>query len=419
MAEDTLGTRDRERLDGMNFVTRQTELGTKLGDAQDRIVVLEAGSAVADGAITDAKLASDVKVGSLGDLTTTEQGNVVGAVNEVDANADAAVAAAALALQGESGFEVRTGKVTLGGANPTPVAFQGDTAAALTTTVDGSSGIDLSGVGDGGTILINPDGLGEDAATINAAAGTSVSGTSAATNITAETDDSFAISVDGDAAEDVALTLLNCDTGDNTATEMETKIRALGGNKASVTVTYSAGTGSYTITSPTLGTDSAVVITAPSTGGSIVEELELGATLGTETAGTGDTADITAVTLDELVALINGDIAGVTATHDGTYITITSDSEGAGSSLVAGDSTLKTLIGLAQGATAYGAVGLDFDSDMGDAAYLVAATLTGVTDPTDKALATNNKAASGFDLYCETAGATDDVDLIIIGTSAA
>ena len=40
-------------------------------------------AAVSDGAITDAKLATDVKVGSLADLDTTETGSVVGAINEV------------------------------------------------------------------------------------------------------------------------------------------------------------------------------------------------------------------------------------------------------------------------------------------------------------------------------------------------
>lgn len=45
---------------------------------------------VADLAITDAKLAADVKVGSLATLTTTEVTSVVGAINEVDLHADTA-----------------------------------------------------------------------------------------------------------------------------------------------------------------------------------------------------------------------------------------------------------------------------------------------------------------------------------------
>ncbi len=45
---------------------------------------------VADLAITDAKLATAVKVGAVSSLTTTSKTNLVGAINEVDANADTA-----------------------------------------------------------------------------------------------------------------------------------------------------------------------------------------------------------------------------------------------------------------------------------------------------------------------------------------
>ena len=40
--------------------------------------------AVADGSITNTKLATDVKVGSLAALTTTEKGSAVGAINEIN-----------------------------------------------------------------------------------------------------------------------------------------------------------------------------------------------------------------------------------------------------------------------------------------------------------------------------------------------
>jgi len=45
---------------------------------------------VADGAVTNAKLATDVKVGSLATLDTTEKTSVVGAINEVNTNTDTA-----------------------------------------------------------------------------------------------------------------------------------------------------------------------------------------------------------------------------------------------------------------------------------------------------------------------------------------
>lgn len=50
---------------------------------------------VSDGTITNAKLATDVKAGSLAALTTTEKSSLQGAINEVDLNADAAASAAA------------------------------------------------------------------------------------------------------------------------------------------------------------------------------------------------------------------------------------------------------------------------------------------------------------------------------------
>ena len=43
---------------------------------------------IPDGSLTNTKLATDIKVGSLATLTTTEKSSVAGAINEVDANAD-------------------------------------------------------------------------------------------------------------------------------------------------------------------------------------------------------------------------------------------------------------------------------------------------------------------------------------------
>lgn len=65
------------------------ELNAQVVTNKADIAGIVAGS-VSDGAITNAKLATDVKVGSLATLTTTEKASVVGALNEVDANADTA-----------------------------------------------------------------------------------------------------------------------------------------------------------------------------------------------------------------------------------------------------------------------------------------------------------------------------------------
>jgi len=66
-------------------------LKTVYEDINTTIDDLELGvvGTVADGSITNAKLATAVKVGALGSLTTEERATVVGAINEVDGNADA------------------------------------------------------------------------------------------------------------------------------------------------------------------------------------------------------------------------------------------------------------------------------------------------------------------------------------------
>jgi len=72
-----------------------------------------------DGTITDAKLATAVKVGNVATLTTTEKTNVVGAINEVDAHADAsttAVAAINSAL-GNMATATTTAKTVVGAIN--------------------------------------------------------------------------------------------------------------------------------------------------------------------------------------------------------------------------------------------------------------------------------------------------------------
>ena len=48
---------------------------------------------LSDNSITNEKLGTDIKVGSLAALTTTEKSSAVGAINEVDANADEAISA--------------------------------------------------------------------------------------------------------------------------------------------------------------------------------------------------------------------------------------------------------------------------------------------------------------------------------------
>jgi hypothetical protein len=314
-----------------------------------------------------------------------------------------------------SGPDIRTGKITLNGGGATPVVF-GTATAASKTTGDGT--FDLTAVGDGGTIIINPDGDGNQTATINAAAATSVSAASPSTDISAESDDSFSIAVDGGEAEDVQLTLTGLDTGAKIATAMQNAIRALGGAAADVTVAY---TSVYTVTSGTLGTGSSIVIAAPSTGGSLCEELKLGTPgSGVETAGTGDCVNLAAVTAAEVVAVCDDDMTGVTATVSGDAVKFTSDTTGKDSSLVIGNGTLDAALTLTNAAAFYGAQSIGYSTDMADDEYFVTATLNGVARASLGAtgLSITTRTTAGFSVECETAASTAAVDVIIVGTAA-
>ena len=327
------------------------------------------------------------------------------------------------AMQSATGVNtIRIGTVTLGGANPTPVSFQDDTAASVTS--DNAETYDLTGVGDGGTIILNPDGLGVDTATVNFALATSVSAGTPSTDISGGADNKFMISVDGDDAETVTLDLAaggGINDGAKIAAEMQTKIQALGGNKTAALVDYNVtNAGKYTIKSGTYGTGSAVVVTRAADH-NVTEELKIGTgDGGVETAGTGDVVNAAEATADEIAAVINTDIAGVTADGTSGSVVITSDTEGSGSSIVMGNGTLNTVLGFTNTDAFYGAVGLGYGSDMANDDYKVTATLNGTlaNAVADKALSANSRTVSGFDLVCETAAATDDVDIIVFGQAA-
>ena len=334
---------------------------------------------------------------------------------------DAAAAAAGAAAAAQAGVDVlaaalpgaRTGTITLSGANPTPVSFGEDAAAFM---LGGEAApFDLST--NGLTFVVTVDST-EDTATFNCAAGTSVSGETPAVDITGEVDTKFMISVDGDEAEEVTLDKAGKDDGTKIATEMQTKIRALGGNKAAVTVALVEG--EYVITSGTKGTGSSVVIT-PAASGSITEELKIGVLGGgIETAGTGDFVNAAAATADEVIAVLTADLGDIVATAaDGAVkITAATATVGADSSIVIGAGTANNVLGFTQGAAISGAQGLGYETDMADASYVVLPVLTGAT-ATDLGLSITAKTAAGFNVVCETAASTAAVDLLIVGAPAA
>lgn len=321
--------------------------------------------------------------------------------------ARAAVAKLAATLPGS-----RVGAVTLSGANPTMVSFQDDAPATLLGSKTGPFNLGTDGL----TFVVTVDGV-EDTATFNCAAGTSVSGASPSTDITGEVDTKFNVAVDGGAAQEVTLDKAGKNTGELIAAEMQTKIRALGGAAAAVTVAF--GDGVYTVTSGTKGTGSSVVIT-PAASGSITEELKIGvAGGGTETAGTGDFVNAAAATVEEVIAVLATDLGDIVATDDGGAVRITAATAttGGDSSIVIGAGTANNVLGFTQAATMYGAQGLGFESDMADGDYIVIPVLTGST-AADLGLGIDGKTAAGFGVVCETAASTATVDLLVIGAAA-
>ncbi len=322
-------------------------------------------------------------------------------------------------LQGAVGFTVMRAKkaLQLNGHGTSPVALQTSGAAMI----EGGAGpYDFSGVGDGGTIKITPDDLAEDTATFNCAAGKHESGLNPSIDISAGVDNKFKIQVDDDVggAQTVVLALAGLNSGAAIAAEMQTQIQALGGVYASVTVTYDHAPPNdhYTITSIMQGTGSKVRIT-PADDHNVTEELKLGtADGGTNTDGTGDAVNWAAVTKGEVATLINGDIAGVTASGAGAVLTVTSSTTGKDSRVLAGNGTLNVLIGCPNGEVDYGAQGMGYASDMGDANYVVLVSLNGTADPTNHGVSVNNRTAAGFDLVSDGATDTDYVDILVIGT---
>jgi hypothetical protein len=306
--------------------------------------------------------------------------------------------------------EIRTGKVKLTGGSLTPVAFKDDSAASILGTEEGPFALD-----HGNTLIVNPDGNGNDTITFAATAGTSVSAASPSTDISGATDNKLLISVDGSDPEEIELAVAELSSGAAIATALQNAIQALTGVFAAVTVDYNvSATGKYTIKSGTKGTGSSVIITdAPN--GNIAEELKLGvANEGVETAGMGDAVNIGAATAEEVAAAINEDATGWHAEAVGDKVRIVSDTEGQGSSLVVdASSTADTVLGIT--GSGYGAQGLGYETDMADDEYKVSAVLNGATTISGRCLSANDRTAAGFNLVCETTAATDDVDLVIFG----
>lgn len=319
------------------------------------------------------------------------------------------LALADTSVQGTGRQMLRYGQVSLCGENPTKIVF-GESIAA---EIEGSASEPFA-LDNGYTLIVNPDGDGDDTVTFAATAGTSTSGANPSTDISGGVDNKIKISVDGDDAEVAEITLAGANSGANIASALQTAIRALGGNKANVTCTYSDSL--YVITSATKGTGSSVVITNAADH-NVAEELKLGVSNGgTEAAGTGDAANIAQATAQEVVDAITTKATGWHAEKRGSKVAIISDTAGSASTLaVNAASTADTVLGITGSARGY--EGLDYETDMLDANYQVFAQIRGTagTSMAGKAISVRAHATTGFNLECETSAATDTVDLLIFG----
>ena len=305
---------------------------------------------------------------------------------------------------------LKMAKVVLGGANPTRVKFKG-TAVAATKLGSVSEPFALD---NGQTLIVNTDGIGDDTCTLAAAAGYLTGGNSASIDMTASIDTKFKILVDSDSGgfETVTCDWAGCNSGAAIATQMQTKIQALGGVYAAVTVAF-AGGNHYVITSGTKGTNSSVEM-GNADDHDCLDELDLGSGA-TATAGTGDAANIAAATAAEIAAALSADLGDLTAVAESGKVRITSKTTGAGSSLVVNaGSTADLILGIT--GSDYGEECLGFAEDMADADYMVLATFEKGSAPAGASeIAIGDKATTGFNIYCETAGNTETVQLLIVG----
>ncbi len=389
----------------------------------------------------DAAQSKANEVGTLSSLTTTAQTSAVAAINEVDGHADTAQSTAEakytkpgggipesdltsavqvkLNASGDAVYAAAAGNVVLmktialNGVNPTQVVFS---AADYAAYITGSAATPFA-LDNGLTLIVNPDGAGDDTVTFAAAAGTSAGAAGPSTDMTAEPDTKFKISVNGGAAQTVTCDWAGCNTGNLVAAQMQTKVQALGGVYAATLVVYD--TDHYLFTSSTKGTASSVVIT-PGATLNCTEELKIGvADGGTETGGTGDAANIAAATAAEVAAALLARATGWSGVVDGTHVKIVSDTTGAASTLaVNAASTADAILGIA--GSARGAFGFGYGKAMGSTAYYVSATLNNVAQASlaAKGLSNSTRTTAGFYVECETAACTDNVDLIVIGVPA-
>lgn len=438
------------------YLPNTSGVPTKITATADEINGLSPQTAPPDLSVTNAKLANDVKIGSLAALTTTAKtsiqaainevvanigalsglattakNSIVAAINEADATANAAyvkpangipsgdLTAAVQTSLGKADTAVQAsigrivaGVIQLTGWAVTKVVFGDATTAAITGI---STPTDMHTVGNGGTIKLTIDAGAEQTATLNCAAGNHTGGTSCATDMTASVDTKIKIKANGDPEwHTVTFDWVggSCDSGAEIAAEMQTKIRALGATYGYDEITVAFSVNKLIITSAVLGLNSTVFITNAADH-DCCDELDIGDN-GVSTAGTGDCQDVDAVTPAEIAALINGDTTGCVASVEDGVLTITSDTSGRASRVLAGNGTLNTLCGIPQNEVSYGAQSLGEEDDWADANFQVLLTYKG-TGAASKDLGWDTPVVGGFNITCETTSDTGYVSVLVVG----
>lgn len=388
-------------------------------------------SGVGDGTITNLKLATDVKVGSLAALATTAKGSIQAAINEIDAayklkytkpgtgipKSDLAAAVQASLNLADSALQLGTGvnkiaRKTIqlaGGA--TPVLFQDDAAPHIEGITEAT---DMHTVGNGGTIKATYDSEAEETATLNCTAGTHTGGSSCATDMTASPDTKFKIRANGDETwHTVTCVWAGCNSGNAIATQIQTQVQALGATYGYSRITVAFAADHLVFTSADHGTASTVEIDRAADH-DCCDDLDIGPDNGTTAVGTGDCANIYAVTPEEIATLINGDMSRIEADASSGTLVLSGAGTGRTHKVTAGNGTLNTVCGIPNGEIAYGAQGMGLDEDWDDALYDVLLTYKGAA-AASKDLAWASPTVAGFTVTCETGSDTGYVSVLVVG----
>jgi hypothetical protein len=388
-------------------------------------------SGVGDGTITNTKLATDVKVGSLAALTTTAKGSVQAAINEVDANCDAKYTKPALGIpksdlvaavqtslgKADTALQVGVGVTKIarktiqlaGGA--TPILFQDDAVPFITGIAEAT---DMHAVGNNGTVKITEDAESEETATLNCTAGTHTGGGDCSTDMIGNTDTKLKIRANGDETwHTITCDWSGCNSGAAIATQIQTKVQALGATHGYSRITVAFSSDHLVFTSLDHGTASTIEIDRAADH-DCCDDLDIGPDNGVTAVGTGDVANIYAVTPEEIATLINGDMSNVEADASSGTLVISGATEGRAGKVAAGNGTLNTLCGIPNGEIAYGAQGMGLDADWDDALYDVFLTYKGAA-AASKDLGWASPTVEGFTVTCETGSDTGYVSVLVVG----